>query len=100
MFLYVYWSKDPNMPQQWQAFSAADKAADFVFKQISKSYVTESLLYKDSIPEELAKLNVILKMTPSFDTATKLIAVYEEYILYIKGEETPIHIIKHIQTIE
>jgi hypothetical protein len=104
MFLYAYWPKDTNTAQQWQAFNTEEKAADFVFDKIHRLCYGEMPLYKSpsSIPEELTKVEAFQKdcKKHSIEAAIKLISLYEEYILYVRGIENPLHILKHIQTVE
>lgn len=106
MFIYVYWPKDIDIPQQWQAFTDEPKAVEYVIKQISR-YCSDEVQYcKDhnykELPTELVKLQSTLqnKSVSNFDTAITAIKLYEEYMLYVRGIETPLHILKSIQTME
>jgi hypothetical protein len=107
MFLYVHWAKDINIPQQWQAFTEDSKAIEYVMKQISRYCSYEVAYCKDNkyteFPVELVKLQNTLRdktILPSVEGAMNLIKLYEEYMLYGRGIETPLHILKYIQTVE
>jgi hypothetical protein len=107
MFLYVHWPKDINLPQQWQAFAEENKAVEYVIKQINRYCSSEVAYCKDNkysdLPTELVKLQNTLRdktIVASVESAMNAIKLYEEYMLYDRGIETPLHILKYIQTVE